>query len=213
MPRAAATVEATVEPVETAPEPQVTMTLSEVRALLAGVGGGGITADVLAEILAKNAETSAEAMRKSMKPENTFAPMVSVFSYPEGDRAKPRPSLPFELLWSGFPVHKESVSTWYELEQFAQLKPGEYICSKSDLSPIKVTAKAEWSADNSKVSRLSVTFPTDRDLRVTMPSPYVWAYQMNHSDRPARETYVEAMSNLLNIQLNDMRAKQQRLAS
>jgi hypothetical protein len=192
--------------------PTVRLTLADLKELLGG-HANGITPEVLAAIMTKTAETTAEAMRKSLKPENPHAPEVSVFSYPEGERARPKPQLPFELLWSGFPVHKESsVVTWWEMEQYAQLKPGEYICSRQDLSPIKVTVAATYAADGQTISRLTVSFPADRDLRVTMPSPFVWAYQMNHADRAPRETYVEAMSKLLQIQLQDKKSKDAALA-
>ena len=50
--------------------------------------GGGITKDDLQEILAGTAQYSAEAMKRSLKPENEAHPGISCFSFPEGDVAK-----------------------------------------------------------------------------------------------------------------------------
>lgn len=193
------------------PETAITLTFEQLQKLLGG-NAQGVPDDKLEQILAKTAQISADAMRKSLKPENTFHPGISVYSYPEGDRERKRPQLPFELLWLGFPVHREdSVCTWYEMEEYAKLQPGEYQCSLRDGgATIKVTVKGEEGPDG-KLSRLVVNYPATRDNRSQIPSPFVWAYQMNQSGRSPQETFVEAMSKLLAIALQDRQEKAQRL--
>lgn len=196
---------------------QVALTVEQLKELL-GVAMGApqaaqLTPDVLEAIMARTAEMSAEAMRRSLKPENTFHPEVSVYSHPEGDRAHPKATLPFELLWLGFPVHKESsVVAWYEMEQYAQLKPGDYTCTLLDRTTLPVTVIAEKSSDGATITKLRVSFKATRENRDRIPSPFIFCYQMNHADRDPRETFVEAMSRLLTIQLQDSKAKERPVA-
>lgn len=198
---------------EVAPDQSVTLTFAQLKELLGEKQSNSLTPDVLAEIMGKTAEMSAEAMRRSLKPENTHAPGISVFSYPEGDRDKPKPTLPFELYWIGsYPVHKdESAHTWYELEAFATLKPGTFTCSKVDgAGTVRVEIKGEYGPEG-EIAKLTVSVPLDRDSRTNIPSSYIWCYQIQHADRPARETFVEAMTQLLQIKLADQKAKEQAL--
>lgn len=50
--------------------------------------GGGLTAEQFAKTL--------ENERKAINPSNPFHPGISAFSYPEGDRARPKPQLAVE---------------------------------------------------------------------------------------------------------------------
>lgn len=187
--------------------PSVTLTLAELKELL-GTNAGGLDADTLEKILTRTAEMTAASMQKALKPENTHHPGISFGSYPEGDRLKPRPVLPFELLWKGFPIHREiELSTYWELEQYARLKPGAYTVSRRDGAPLKVTATAQYAPDGETIERLIVDFDCDRDVRPMVAPPYIMAYQMNHPHRDRQETFVEGMTNLLQIELADRRAK------
>lgn len=191
-------------------EQAVTLTFDQLKDLLGQhTNTNGLTPDVLESIMAKTAEMSAEAMRRSLKPENTHHPEISAFSYPEGERARPRPSLPFELLWKGFPIHKElSVSAWWELEQLRELTPGTFTCLRTDGTPMTVTVTATYAADNKTVASLSVDFDCTRETRPLIPSPYVLAYQMTHPDLDPQESFTEAMGRLLQIKLQDRKAKE-----
>lgn len=202
---------------ETQPEnPAITLTLKDLRELL-GDRSQGMTPELLEAVLAKTAEISAKSMQKALKPENPFHPGISFASYPEGDLKRPRPVMPFELLWKGFPIWGELdgavLSTWWELEQYAQLKPGTYTVSKRDGSPLRVTATAQYKPDMVTVERLIVDFEVDRDNRSMISPPFIMAYQMNHADQDHQDTYVEAMSLMLSIQLQDRKAKAQPLVA
>lgn len=56
-------------------------------------GGGGISAADLKELI--------HAQRKAMKPENEQHPGISVYSYPEGEQARPKPALRRETYFMG----------------------------------------------------------------------------------------------------------------
>lgn len=199
-------IDEAVEAEKAAPQ-TVTMTVEQLRELV-GSSTAGMTPEVLEHIMTKSAEMSAEAMRRSLKPENPHHPEISAFSYTEGDRTRPRPVLPFELIWKGFPVHKEPhVCAWWELEAYVQLTPGTYTCSLSDGSPLKVTVTPEYDVANTTITKLTVDFVITHDTRAKIPSPFVMAYQMNHADRDLDETFAEAMSQLLQIKVRDRKAK------
>jgi len=81
---------------ETAPE--ATVPVSVVEALIKkiseiAVGGGGMSATEFEQILKTNAKEHADAINKMVLPENKIIPQISVFSYPEGDTARPKPRL------------------------------------------------------------------------------------------------------------------------
>src|SRR5688572_1409437 len=75
----------------------------------------GLDKDALREILAENTA----ATQKALKPENTNHPAISAFSYPEGDRQKPKAPLPYQLFWNNYPAYKFSeTEAWYEWELY-----------------------------------------------------------------------------------------------
>lgn len=156
----------------------------------------GLTADALRSILSETAKVSAESMQKSLKPENTQHPGISAFSYPEGDKARPRPVLPFELWWAGYPIHRDlDVQHWYELEQYAKLRPGTFTVTRSDGSPMKVEIVGQKNGSG-ELTRLDVTFPDESKEERKMlrcPAP-VWCHQMQHQDRPFKQTFIEGMN-------------------
>lgn len=165
--------------------------------------------DMPLDMIERIGQVFARESRKAANPSNPDHRHLSAFSYPEGDVERPRPELPFSLLWKGFPVHKEtSVVPWWELEQFVTLKPGTYTCIRRDGAPIKVTARAEYDVDGTTMTGLIVEFDVTRDTRSHIPSPYVFAYQMNHADRDPRETFAEAMASLVQIEWRDRKAKE-----
>ena len=117
--------------------------------------------------------------------------MVSL-AYPEGDVAKPRPVIPFGLLWNGYPAHKfPETQHWRELELMRQLQPGEFTVLRKDAATMKVTVKAEKDPAE-KVTRLVVEFPISREDKPHIPPMSVVLYQLVHPDNPQRR-FVEAM--------------------
>ncbi len=175
--------------------PAMALTQEQFTALLAAVraGSSGDQTDRLEQILLRTAEVSAEAMKRSLNPENKEHPGKSVFSYPEGDMAKPRPVMPYELFWNNFPVHLfPETQHWLELEMMARLQPGEYYVSKAnDEGAQQISVKGERDA-NQKLTKVRVEIAgIGRDEMRAAPPTVVWLYQMLNSDRPRGETYIE----------------------
>jgi len=180
------------------------MPIGEARALL--TAGYGV-AEVLelaalqrqqSSALAAEAQTAtAKAMQKAMRPENEFHPGISAFSYPEGDRARPK-SLPFEFLYNGYPCHKFlETEHWREVELMAQVQPGEYTVLRKDGSKMTVEVRAEHNADG-QVTKLDVRFPVSRETKWLVPPKMVVLYQIVHPDNPHRR-FMEATQEWMQI--------------
>lgn len=172
------------------------LTQDQFTALLAAVtqpANGGLDAAALREILLETSKISADAIKALEKKENTHHPGKSAYSYPEGDVAKPRPVLPFELLWNGFPVHQyPETQHWLELELMSRLTPGEYYVSKANNEGAhKVTVRGERDANEVLTRLLVEPDKIGRDEMRAAPPQAVWIYQMLHPDRPLAETYLE----------------------
>lgn len=154
--------------------------------------------DSLKDILTETAQISASTMQKALKPENDQHPGISAFSYPEGDVAKPRPVLPYELYWNNYPVHKfPETQHWRELELACQLTPGEFTVLRRDGSKMIVTVAGEKNADG-KLTKLTVTFPVSREDKALVPPMAVVLYQLVHPDNP-KQRFVEAMTEYLKV--------------
>lgn len=148
----------------------------------------GISREDLKDIL----DANAKGVQKALKPENDTHPGISALSYPEGDVARPRPVLPCEFWWNGYPVHMFPETQHYrELELMCQVQPGEYTVLRKDGSKMAVTVKPERDADG-KVTKLSVEFPVSREEKWLVPPMAVVLYQLVYPDNP-RKRFVEAM--------------------
>ena len=135
----------------------------------------------------------AKAMQKAMRPENETAPGISFFSHPEGEQKRPKPPLPYELYWLGYPIHQfPETETWPEWELSAQLKPGTYTIVRKDFSTIKVEVTADRDAEG-KIQKLLVTHSNKRAEKDRMPPRWVTMRQMLHQENP-QQAFVEAMS-------------------
>lgn len=77
--------------------------------LQSAVVGGGLTSADLKALL--------EGQRKAMRPENETHPGISAFSYPEGDVARPRPTLRRPTYFAGG-VQREDSLTPLEIDLF-----------------------------------------------------------------------------------------------
>ncbi len=177
--------------------PALALSQEQFAALLASVRDTAATGqmDRLEQILLKTAEVSAQTMKRALKPENDHHPGVSVFSYPEGDVAKPRPALAHEVYWNGFPVHQfPETWHWLELELLARIAPGEYFVSKAnDEGAHAVSATGEYDADG-KLTKLTILCQCSRDEQRTAPPGAVWLYQMLHKHTPRAQSYIEGMT-------------------
>ena len=80
---------------------------SQIRQLSATLGqaksqGAGLSAADLKQILSDQ--------RKALKPENAMHPGISAFSYPEGDKARPKPPLRRETFFNGVREEEDSLT-------------------------------------------------------------------------------------------------------
>lgn len=136
---------------------------------------------------------TAKAMQKAMKPENQDHPGVSAFSYPEGDVKRPRPAVPYEFYWNGYPIHKfPETEHWRELELILQVQPGEFNVLRKDGSKMPVTVRAERDADG-KITRVDVEFKVSRSEKDRVPPKTVIIHQMLNQGN-LRRALVEGMN-------------------
>lgn len=61
----------------------------------------GLSESQLETLLTRVGTNTAEAMRSSLKPENADHPEISAFSYPEGEKARPKPALRVKTTFCG----------------------------------------------------------------------------------------------------------------
>lgn len=152
---------------------------------------GGISKEDLRSILTETQTATATAMRKAMKPENETHPGISAFSHAEGDAKRPKPALPFQLFWNGYPIHKfPETETWAEWELLSQLTPGEFTVVRKDNSVMNVTVKGDRDATG-KLTKVEVQFPVSREEKWLVPPKFVVAYQLVHQGEP-RKLFKEA---------------------
>lgn len=151
------------------------------------------------------AKAAAEHTEKVRNPSNQTHPGLSDLSYPEGDRARPRPVLPFEFLYNGYPFHKfPETQHWRELELALEVQPGEYKIKRKDYSDMKASVTAERDADD-KITKVEVRFTVSREDRDKIPAQAVVLYQIAkaHSGKPIKALYLEAMTEWLTITLGE----------
>lgn len=114
----------TAAPEQTVPISVVEALIAKIQAIAVGGGAGaGMTAEQFQDILASNAKEHAEAINRMILPENKIIPQISVFSYPEGDTARPKPILkdrrgnPRETIFCGA-RQREELLTPAEIDAF-----------------------------------------------------------------------------------------------
>ena len=161
----------------------------------------GFDRETLTEILTEAQKNSAGAMQKALHPENDAHPGKSAFAYPEGDVSHPRPALPYEMWWNGFPIHR-AVEThhWSELELLVALKPGVYQVIRKDGALATVTVRATKDPAG-KISRMDIEFPVTREERHYIAPMFVWLWQMSHPELSPRLSFMKAMQRYLEIQM------------
>lgn len=153
-------------------------TISEVRALSSdGFSFEDIKGVLLAQRETKITEADAEAARqaaadrqereneKNDKPH----PHISVYSYPEGDIARPRPALKCAILWRDVEQNRDQL-TAQEIELLNQLEPGVYIQQRPDGSRLKIEVVGERDEVTNKLTKLNVRFDMGKGLRTSLHS-------------------------------------------
>jgi len=130
--------------------------------------------DRLEKILLRVAQMSADAHERAANPSNKTHPGISVFSYPEGDRARPRTELKCEMFWVGYPIELDT-TTVEEIDLLNMAEPGIYQfqrynhkASSPSLDKLTVTGETD---PNGTLTKLLFTFNTihheNRDTPMT----------------------------------------------
>lgn len=154
---------------------QVAALAEQVQALLATQrASGGITAeqlkDVMTEVVKVQAEAHSAAMREIAERDqrdDVNYPRISAFSYPEGDRKRPRPLLKCRMFWAGADIDWDT-TTATELELLNAIEPGDFIFRRIGGAPENLTVTGERNASG-KLTKLDFTFKT-KEQRDTLPA-------------------------------------------
>ena len=104
----------------------------------------------------KSAEMLEQILVKTM-PENKQPPLISVYSYAEGERDRPKPALKCKMSWVGYDI-KVDTMTPAEIDLLNRLQPGVYRVKKADLSLIEFRVTAVHDS-NLELERLDIWFP------------------------------------------------------
>lgn len=133
-------------------------------------------------------------------PENVDHPGLSVYSYPEGNVARPKPDLKCKMFWVGYELKTDTL-TPSELELLNRLQPGEFRVTKADGTgiPFRVEAKKSDALDaqgRPAVEALSIWFPCKGDARQNHLSMTSYLQQVLGDAIP---TMAEAMAELTRL--------------
>lgn len=161
--------------------------------------------DDAAAVSASAARVAADHTEKLHNPSNKTHPAKSDLSYPEGDRARPRPVIPYEFLYNGYPMHKfPETQHWRELELALLVRPGEFKVMRKDYTEMKVAVTAEKDADD-RFTKMDVRFTINREDKDKIPAIAVLLSQLVHagSGKSPRRLFLEAMSEWLQITLGE----------
>ena len=169
---------ADVAPVTAQPLP-AGFDMAAFAALLANAMGqsGQATAEAIKTGLAE-----ATTMAREPIPENKVAPGFSVYSQPEGDRAKPRTKLHCPMFLGVFDSETgrtdaafeifEDTCTEEERRMLNQLVPGSFLVERNDGATANVVVAARKD-DRGVINRQIIGFPTmwlSKDEQAQMPS-------------------------------------------
>lgn len=111
-------------------------------------------ADVLQQVLVKT------------KPENAEHPGVSAYSYPEGDKARPKPSLRCTTTICGHQFKKDAVDTLTpaEVDLLNKLDAGTYHVTKADGSRMKLTSEFVRNSEGA-LQEIRISWPCKNEHR------------------------------------------------
>lgn len=155
-------------------ETVVALTLDELKALLAGTRP--TQAEEL-ERMERQADLTAEANRKALRPENVQHPGISAFSRPGGELANPKGELRYRMTWAGTPVDKDAL-TPEEFDLMNELTPGDYRCTRPDGSKFPVQITGTSNPNTGQLDRIDVFFATRGQLRHGLPSMVVMCREL-----------------------------------
>ncbi len=101
-----------------------------------------------------DADRTAKATKRAMRPENEHAPRISVF-HPKGWDARVLPAC--ETYWNGQDVRGD-VDSDQEITLINQTQAGVYTCTKADGSITKVTVEVETDP-RGVITKRKISFP------------------------------------------------------
>lgn len=146
---------------------QVATLQATVQALLTQRASDRLGDEKLEAILVRVAQISADAQERAANPSNKTHPGMSAYSYPEGDRARPRPPFKCPMFWNGYDLTMDT-TTAEEIELLNLAEPGEYDFLRTDKSRDRFAVAGERNPGGS-LARLLFTFST-KENRETLPS-------------------------------------------
>lgn len=119
----------------------------------------------------KRAAYEAEAHQRLNDRENRNYPDISVYSYPEGNFKRPKPTLKCRMYQCGYPVNTDNLSP-AEIDALNRLVPGEYGYTKTDGSRSKITVKAQRDSEG-VLTQIEFNYPCrgiDRHNQPSLPA-------------------------------------------
>jgi hypothetical protein len=119
------------------------------------------------ESMRRRAQFEAEAHQRLQKKENVDHPGISVYSYPEGDVARPKPPLHCKMFWVGYDLQADQL-TPDEIDLLNLATPGDYTFTKTDGSIEKLEIIGT-NGHNGKIERLEFQFPCRGDNKHNLP--------------------------------------------
>lgn len=126
---------------------------------------GGLDPSTVEAMLLKVAQVSAEAQERARNPSNLFSPEISCFTYPEGDRKRPR-AFKCPMVWAGYDMDLDT-TTVEELELLNRAEPGVYWFVRTNGQRDRLTVTGDVGPDG-KVQKLSFEFNA-KENRDTLP--------------------------------------------
>jgi hypothetical protein len=168
---------------------------------------GGITADQLEAVMSKLIAVQADAQNAALREiaerdqrDDVNYPRVSVYSYPEGDRARPRPQFKCRMFWVGFDMDWDT-TTAEEIELLNLCEPGEYTFRRigGGLEKLHVTGERNPSG---KLTKLDFMFAS-KEQRDTLP-PMAWMLRDALGVKTAEQAEIER----LKAEVNKLRTAQ-----
>lgn len=152
----------------------IPLTFDQLKELLKG---SQLSKDEQLELIQKQADANAEANRRLLKPENATHPGMSVFSYPEGEQARPKGELHCKTTWAGT-VLEASTLTTDELTLANAVPTGEYLCRRADGTNMKVIVSGETHPGTGQFVKKDIFFSTRGVLRHNLSSMVAMLQEM-----------------------------------
>lgn len=120
------------------------------------------------ESMQRRAMFEAEARKRLDEVENKTHPGISVYSYPEGDRAHPKEPLKCAMYWVGYEEQVETL-TPLEIDYLNRARPGSYSFTRMDGSRETLDITPKHTLDG-RLESLSFQFACKGDKRHNLPS-------------------------------------------